>query len=114
MGSRATTKEVMAIVKRPDERFGQMMHISIELEDLQKMLCGYIEAIPHPGKDDCVILCNEDGKLQRLPFNMWIPGDYLVGTVIVLGIDGEDFAPVPIEFSEWKEWVKKWESEGGQ
>lgn len=75
-----------------------------ELPALQKLVGGYIEAVPFflstPSGEPCVAFCNEDGKRLRLPFNRaaneaWRTAmerhagcrpepDYLVGTVVVL------------------------------
>jgi hypothetical protein len=102
--------KVRAIIKRPDESFGHMCNISIRLENLQKLVGGYIETIPVKDFQNCVILCNEDGKMQGLPVNIRIPGDFIVGTIVVLGVDGDEFAAVPIEFSAWKEYIKRLQS----
>ena len=102
--------KIRAIIKRPDELIGHMTNISHTLENLQKIVGGYIEAIPL--RDDVVILVNEYGKIQGLDFNIPHPftnKDFLVGTLIVLGVDGEEFSDLPagFEMSTWKEILKK-------
>ena len=98
--------KIKAIIKRPDEEFGHMTNISERLENLQNTVGGYIECVsPDPR---IVIICNEEGKLIGMEPNMKIPGDILCGTIIVVGVSGEDFADVPISFSEWKQLVKEW------
>lgn len=94
------------IVKRPDEPIGHMTHISTELSNLQKTVEGYIEAVTiRPG---LVLICNEDGKFSNLHFNFRIPNDFIMGTAIILGTSGEDFADVPISLQEWKAMLKNW------
>ena len=98
--------KIKAIIKRPDEEFGHMTNISESLENLQNTVGGYIECVsPDPR---IVIICNEEGKLIGLEPNMKIPGDILCGTIIVVGVSGEDFSDIQISFSEWKQLVKEW------
>lgn len=103
--------KIRAIIKRPDEPYGHMTNISHTLENLQKTVGGYIEVLTvRPG---LVIICNEDGKNLGLEKNFPIPGDYLVGTIIVLGTEGEEFTDIPIEFAEWKEMLKTFKEVAG-
>lgn len=99
-------RKIRAIIKRPDEEFGHVTNISDTLENLQKTVGGNIECVSF---SNFVILCNEDGKLKGLPFNMRIGTfDVLVGTIIVLGVDGEEFADCPLDFKVWKNTVRRW------
>ena len=50
--------KIKVIIKRPDEEFGHVCNISNSLENLQKTVGGYIEAVPLTNKN--VIICNED------------------------------------------------------
>lgn len=73
-----------------------------ELEELQKLVGGYLEAVPmwkrFRGKP-CAAFCDEEGKLKEYPVNVaasaeWkrvapLVGDVLVGTVVVLTGDSE-------------------------
>lgn len=108
--------KIRAIIKRTDEPFGHMTNISPRLENLQKLVGGYIEAVTiRPG---LVILCDEEGKLKDYKENMRIPCDYLddvfYGDIVVLGAEGEEFTDIPIEFAEWKELVKKYQEVAGK
>jgi hypothetical protein len=98
-------RKTRAIIKRSDEPYGHMTNISTRLENLQKLVGGYIEAVTL--KPGLVILCNEEGKVRGLPFNMTIQGEPLVGDIVVIGTEGEEFGDIPIEFAEWKEIVKR-------
>ena len=49
--------------KRPEVR-----NIERSLKEMQKLVGGYIETI-HPFNDTAVIVCNEEGKINRLPLN---------------------------------------------
>ena len=92
---------IKAIIKRPDEEYGHMTHISDTLENLQKTVEGHIEILPL-GRGVIAVL-NEQGKILGLDLNMKVPGDILVGTIVLCGTSGEDLADIPISFQEWKE-----------
>jgi hypothetical protein len=92
--------KIKAIVKRADEPVGHMTNISCSLENLQKHVGGYIETVTIAR--DLVIICNEEGRLLGLPHNCRIAGVDFVGDIVILGVDGEDFADVPITFEEYK------------
>ena len=49
--------------KRPEER-----EINGGLEEMQKLVGGYIQAI-YPFEDEVALVCNDEGKLQGLPLN---------------------------------------------
>lgn len=63
------------------------------------------------------MICNEEGKIQKLQKNFRMGGeiffDIIRGTVIICGEseDGEDFADVPIDFETWKRYLKAWGNE---
>ena len=105
--------KIKAIVKKPGEKYGHMTNVSRSLQNLQRTVEGYIEkvVIKHE-KGNVLIICNEDGKLKKLEENMKIPGDVLVGTIIICGCDekDQDFGDIPISFADWKAIVDQWES----
>ena len=45
--------KIRAIVKRPDEKYGHVTHISASLENLQKTVGGYIETVGLTESDVC-------------------------------------------------------------
>ena len=107
--------KLRAIIKRPDEPYGHMTHISATLENLQKTVGGYIETVGLSESD--VIIVNEEGKLLGLEKNLRMFGDTvysdtLVGTIIVLGTKGDEFDDVKMDFKTWKKLVDKWEGRG--
>ena len=111
---RNVTKEermnkIKAIIKRPDEAYGHVTWISNTLENLQRIVGGHIEVVQLT--KHLVIICNEDGKIQNLGDNFWIGSgikDMMVGAVIVCGVNGEDFADVPIDLASWKRMLTEW------
>lgn len=102
--------KVKVIIKRPDEKYGHVTNISTTLENLQRTVEGHIETVP--AINGAIILCNEEGKLKGLEPNMRYSHDWLVGTIIVIGSDGEKFADIPISLAQWKAFVDKQEELG--
>ena len=103
------------IIKRPDEKAGHVTSISMTLKNLQKIVEGHIEVLTISKDPKVVMICNEEGKLLDLPKNFRIGGpiffDTIRGTVIICGVDGDDFADVPISFAAWKDLLKAWGNE---
>lgn len=111
------TGKIKAIIKRPEEKYGHVTNISCTLENLQKHVDGPIETLTvAPG---VVLVVNEEGKLREdlIPnFRIWsdieVLGysvhDVIYGTAIVLGVDGEEFADVPISYNEWGCLLHEW------
>lgn len=99
--------KIKVIIKRPDEEFGHVCNISNSLENLQKTVGGYIEAVPLT--DKIVMICNEDDKLQHLERNFFLPFDTIFGTAIICGTDGDEFSDIPEGFfSTWKKLLRGW------
>ena len=98
--------KIRAIIKRPDEPVGHVTNISNTLENLQRTVDGYIETVRIGPKT--VMILNEEGKLTGLEPNFKIGMETIVGTVIVVGEDGDEFTDCPITLKEWKEALKEW------
>lgn len=103
-------KKLRAIVKRPDEKYGHVCHISDTLQNLQNTVGGYIETITF-NQAGFVIVLNEEGKLKGLPKNMFLGSEILVGTIIVLGSadDEGNFTDLGMDFKIWKNLVDRWD-----
>lgn len=69
--------------KPPEERV-----IDNTLEALQELVRGYIEVV-HFG--DLLMIVNEDGKFLEMEPHIAFPADVVVGNVVILGEDGEEF-----------------------
>ena len=73
-----------------------MKEIGSELEDLQREVGGYIEAL-YPFDDAAALICNEEGKLDGLEPNRALRGAYgeiydvIAGTFLVAGLEGDGF-----------------------
>lgn len=101
--------KIKVIVKRPDEKYGHMTNISNTLENLQKTVDGYIETLTLPGY---VLILDEDGAITNKPYNCRVHGFTLFGTIIVAGIEGDEFADVGISFADWRSIIDS--SNGGR
>ena len=107
-------KKIKCIVKRPDEQFGHVAWISDSLKNLQNTVGGYIETVTLD--NGVVLICNEEGKLRDMPYNFTLRRmlgfitvqNAIFGTVIVCGMDGDEFVDIPIDFNEWKSLLCEW------
>lgn len=97
MGKRK--KMISAIIIEPGKD-PRMETIHNELHTLQRLVDGYIEVCPLV--EDMVMIINEEGKLRDLPKNFWMGaiGDYIVGTAVFVGVDGDEFDNVPVTLSD--------------
>lgn len=77
----------------------KITNIDIEntLEALQRSVAGFIETVTLV-QDRAVMIVNEEGVLLGLPVNVIasaVANTQIVGTAIVVGVDGEEFTDVP-------------------
>lgn len=79
----------MKVIYKAPERDPEIRDIPNTLEELQAAVGGYIETVT-VASDACII-CNEEGRLQGLPYNCHICGASFVGPVIIVGTSGEEF-----------------------
>ena len=99
--------KIKVIIKRPDEKYGHVTHISARLENLQNTVGGYIETITVI--KGVILICNEEGKLRDMEPNMWLNGDLIRGTIIICGQNGEDISDIPITLQQWRNIVDRQE-----
>lgn len=85
-------KEMKVIRKIPGQE-PELAQMDNTLEALQEAVGGYIEVVTM-AKNACII-CNEEGRLRGLPYNITFLGERFVGPVLVVGVSGEDFCDVP-------------------
>ncbi len=69
--------------KPPEERV-----IDNTLEALQGLVRGHIEVVHFGG---LLMICNEDGKFLEMEPNIAFPADVVVGNMVILAEDGEEF-----------------------
>lgn len=78
-----------AMRKRPGEAW-EPVEVENELNSLQRAVGGYLESFTFA--EDACILCDEEGRMKGKPYNTTVCGVPFVGTVLIVGVAGEDFA----------------------
>lgn len=79
---------IKAVVKYPGKDPQEVMQLNT-LTGYQKVVEGYIECIPFPGRDDSMdIVLNDEGKILKQEVNIFVPEykDILVGPLIAVGL----------------------------
>lgn len=82
-----------------------MKEIDSGLESLQSVVKGHIEAT-YPFEDEVGIICNEEGKINKLTLNRAIYGenkqmlDIIAGTFIVAGLTEDSFGSLSPELAD--------------
>lgn len=79
----------MKIVIKKAGQAPEVKEIKGTLENIQKIVGGYIECFPLFENVLCV--CNEEGKLRKLPPNFKFCGDVVVGDVFFCAGVEEEF-----------------------
>lgn len=94
MGRRKKKKEYIEVfIKDPGCDLLRRERIRNDLKSLQGIVDGYIETVTPA--EDLVCICNEEGLLRGLPYNIsWLNIDF-VGTVIFAGVNGDEFDDLP-------------------
>lgn len=87
-----SAKKVKVYRKTP---FGdtKIFYIPNTLEEFQMAVGGYIETFQI--SQDLTVICDEEGRLKGLPYNVTILGEPLFGTILFVGISGEEFCDAP-------------------
>lgn len=91
--------KIKVFAKRPDSNW-YVTNVSNTLENLQRFVEGYIETATVA--KDVVVICNEEGLIRGMPRSCTILNHDFFGPVLIAGVDGDEFADVPITFAEAK------------
>lgn len=81
--------KILSVIKKPGEA-PYVDHIENELAVFQELVGGYIETVTIAS--DLVVICNEEGRLMGLPFNVDVANIGFCGTVIAVGTKRDEFA----------------------
>lgn len=97
-------EKIKAIIKEVGKEPKQI-EIANTLEAFQTVVGGYIEAVTIA--EDMAVICNEEGRIIGLPKNCKISTVRIlnldfVGTVMFVGVNGDEFCSVPIDIKGFK------------
>lgn len=101
-------RKIKVYGKRPGGRLYSTWVMNT-LENLQKLVGGYIEAVTLA--EDCAVICDEEGRLKGLEPNCRVGGVDFVGDIFFVGVDGEEFTDMPVEFDKFKKMFRRLEGE---
>lgn len=79
--------KIKAILVQPNMR-GKVIIIENSLKALQKAVGGRIETMTFA--EDAAVICNEEGRISNLPYNLKFLGHDFYGTILIVGINGEE------------------------
>lgn len=69
----------------------QPAEIQGDLKEMQAIVGGQIQAL-YPWEDPVALICNDEGKLLRLPLNRMLEDyDVIAGNFFICGIEGDEF-----------------------
>lgn len=75
--------------KNPGEPW-EAIEVENGLKPLQDAVGGYLESVTFA--EDACILCDEEGRLKGRTYNATVCGVPFVGTILIVGVAGEEFA----------------------
>lgn len=84
----------MKVILKPVGKEPRQILIPNELGMLQQLVDGYIETCTIAS--DLVLICDEEGRLKDKPFNCNVLGHPFVGTLLLVGRNGDEFCDVPV------------------
>lgn len=88
------------ILALPVDREPYITNISNTLENMQRFVGGYIEAVTVLENPQVILICDEEGLLKGRAVNPSIPDlPPYAGDCFLCGEDGEEFADLP---DKWK------------
>ena len=96
--------KIRVLSKRPGQP-PRSVWVTNSLKNLQTAV-GQIEVVRL--STDAAIICNEEGLIYGLPYNCTIAGASLVGDILVVGVDGEEFCDLPLTYQEAKQVFRSW------
>ena len=83
----------MKVIGKKPGKDAEVMMIDNDLRALQEYVGGHIETFTF-SQGACVI-CNEEGRLNGMPYNLTFVGQEFYGPVLIAGVKKDDFCDVP-------------------
>ena len=78
----------MLVIRKDPRQPPELVVMENTLEALQQAVGGYIETVSFC--EDALVICNEEGRLQGLPYNCDFLGISFVGPILIVGVDGDE------------------------
>lgn len=94
--------KIKAFIKRPGEA-GHMSYISDTLKNLQNHVDGYIETVTMG--HGVVLVCNEEGRINGMPYNCHVMDVGFYGTILILGFKGDRFTDIPLTITQVRQLI---------
>ena len=88
--------QILVVIKEPGQPPRVEPLFNNTLEAFQEAVGGYIETVTVA--TDLTIICNEEGRLLGLPFNVNLFSVDFVGTIIIAGVKGDEFCSLKSAF----------------
>lgn len=93
------TNEIRVLLVEPGTE-PKLVSVEHTLENLQKLVGGYIQAI-YPWDDPVAVVCDDEGKLKgSFPNRMIEDYDLICGSFFICGLGREDFESISDELAE--------------
>ena len=86
----------MNVLRKDPGKKPEWVDIENTLESLQEAVDGYIEAVTF---SRYIVICDEEGRLKGKEANCNINGEDFVGSILIVGDDGDDFTDLPNDVS---------------
>lgn len=112
-------KKVLKILVKEPHKEPYVKEIEHSLEAMQNIVGGYIECVEMPVIRGVDLFVNEEGKLDKLEGNFWLPEyeDCVVGTCYMVGYDEEECDSVDItdkQIAECKKYIAAYQLPEGK
>ena len=88
-------EKIMIIRKEPGKSPELILDFDNTLESFQQAVGGYIETVTFA--EDAAVILNEEGRLLGLPYNCKMFGVHFAGTILIVGVDGDEFTSLPAD-----------------
>lgn len=94
--------KILCLVKEPAKPI-KFAEVDNDLHALQDLVGGFIEV--HTLNDHIAVICNEEGRLQNLPYCCSIAGLHFVGPVVYIGVKEDEFASLWMSLEEIMQYI---------
>lgn len=79
----------MRVLRENPGEAWEAVEVENALKSLQEAVGGYLESFTFAA--DACVLCDEEGRLKGKQHNISVCGVPFVGTILIVGVDGENF-----------------------